>query len=211
MAIVHMSAEPIRISLTDFVDFSIKVGPPKLTKVNELRRRGNYSPATDFWKPLRDALVDLHESGRMDRRQLDAFLKTVSDGKKVSRYTDACAGYKSFLGRKRIDWFASPQAIWVPNRLKVRVKPELGLTIDGHPHIVKLYFKNDKLSKQRVELVTYLMRDRLKKSAPAGARFCVLDIAHAKLHHASENGGNLFPLLMGEAAAFVAMWESLDA
>ena len=42
------------ISLTDFVDFVIKAGSPKLTKVRELVNRGGYSPAFDFWKTLRE-------------------------------------------------------------------------------------------------------------------------------------------------------------
>ena len=49
------------ISLTDFVDFVIKAGSPKLTKVRELFNRGEYSPAFDYWKQLRDHIADTHQ------------------------------------------------------------------------------------------------------------------------------------------------------
>ncbi len=52
------------ISLTDFVDFVIKAGPPKLTKVREIKTRVEYSPKLDFWKILRDGIRDFHRTGQ---------------------------------------------------------------------------------------------------------------------------------------------------
>ena len=36
------------ISLTDFVDFVIKSGSPKLTKVKSAKTRPDYDPKTDY-------------------------------------------------------------------------------------------------------------------------------------------------------------------
>jgi len=50
------------ISLTTFVDFVIKSGTPRITyvrKTKQLYGQG-YSPARDFWKPLRDRIVEMH-------------------------------------------------------------------------------------------------------------------------------------------------------
>jgi hypothetical protein len=44
----------IRVSLTDFVDIVSKSGTPKATKVAQVKKRGRYEPAVDFYKPLRE-------------------------------------------------------------------------------------------------------------------------------------------------------------
>ena len=205
-----MRDDNIVVSLTDFIDFAIRVGPPKQTKVAQVKNRGAYSPATDYWKGLRDELRERHESGRIDRQSLQAFARRNADPKKINRYTAAVDGYLKFLGRKDVRWFAPPKGIWKPSRLGVNINPELGLNIGGSEFIIKLYFKGEKLTKQRIDLVTYLLRNRLQ-AARDEACFAVLDVANGKLHTHQENGVDLMPLLMGEAASFVAIWESLGA
>ena len=69
-----------RVSLTYFVDFVLKVGTPKLSGVKEFKEH-RYDHLTDFYKPLREAIVDMHEKGKPDR-SLDDFLATLSDERK---------------------------------------------------------------------------------------------------------------------------------
>jgi hypothetical protein len=52
-----------RVSLTYFVDFVLKVGTPKLSGVKEFKEH-RYDHLTDFYKPLREAIVDMHEKGK---------------------------------------------------------------------------------------------------------------------------------------------------
>jgi hypothetical protein len=70
------------ISLTDFVDFVVRSGPAKVTKVREIRERGPYAPALDFWKPLREGIVSFHAAGSTDKRELDRILRGITDPKK---------------------------------------------------------------------------------------------------------------------------------
>lgn len=51
------------ISLTDFVDFVIKMGTPKLTKVKAVKNREEYEPAKDYWRQLRKGLQSFHKKG----------------------------------------------------------------------------------------------------------------------------------------------------
>lgn len=53
----------IEISLTDFVDFVCKSGTAKLTKVRQIKERDDYSPKTDFYKALREGVIENHETG----------------------------------------------------------------------------------------------------------------------------------------------------
>ena len=66
-----------RVSLSYFVDFVLKVGTPKLAGVKEFKEH-RYDHLTDFYKPLREAIVEMHEKGRPDR-SLDEFLGTLSE------------------------------------------------------------------------------------------------------------------------------------
>lgn len=208
-AALRLADDRIDLSLTDFIDFAIKAGTPKLSKVREIRGRGPYHPATDYWKPLRDLVRDLHEAGTFDKHALSAFGSEYKDPKKVTRYRPACEGYIRFLGRRQMKWFAPPHAVWTPSRLRVRVNPELGLVIASTPFAIKLYFKSDKLSKQRIDLLTFLMRSQLSASHE-GCHFAVLEVSTGKLFEANDTGLNLMPLLLGEAASFVSIWDSLD-
>lgn len=207
-SLVEPIDDKIDLSLTDFIDFAIKSGTPKLSKVREIKGRGPYHPATDYWKPLREYLRDLHEAGTFDKQALKRFAESYNDPKKVTRYRPACAGYLKFLGRRESRWFKPPHGTWSPNRLRIRINPELGLVIASTPHVIKLYFKSERLSKQRVDLLTFLMSRQLGASLPE-CGFAVLEVNSGKLFNSREGGIDLMPLLLGEAASFEAIWDSL--
>jgi hypothetical protein len=203
----HMT-DGISVSLTDFVDFAISSGTPKLTKVREVMRRPEYQPAFDYWKLLRDRIVQLHSNGTFDVAKLESFAKTVGDIKKRGRYQKCVRGYKKFVGKKTTRWFDPPHAKWRPGELTVRVNPELGLSIGGQRYVVKLYFKAEPLSKRRVEIINLLLWETLH-SHSTSARFAVLDTDRGKLFDLVEPDRGLLPLLLGEAANFCTIWRGL--
>ena len=47
-----------QISLTDFVDIVSTSGTPKATKVKQVKYRPAYNPAIDFYKRIRDDIVE---------------------------------------------------------------------------------------------------------------------------------------------------------
>ncbi len=194
-----------KLSLTTFVDFVLKAGTPKLTVVRNFKNRDKYDPATDFYKPLRDEIVRMHVAGE-SKKALDVFLGSAHP-KKHDQYAEVIAGYQKFLGKKAVTWFAPPSEVWTAAGVTVSVNPELGLEIGGVPYVIKLYFKGEKLAKNRMEIINHLMAstlDDLKKPKTFG----VLDMRNAKLHSAAADPG-LVPLLKGEAAAFAAMLASV--
>lgn len=74
----------INISLTDFIDYVSKVGTSKFTLVNHIYSREEYQPAFDFWKPLREGIIDLHQNNK-DKSELDKILNDLTDKKKINR------------------------------------------------------------------------------------------------------------------------------
>ena len=197
------------VSLTEFVDFVIKSGTPRLTQVRMIRKRHEegYEPSRDFYRKLRDGIVELHQEGR-PKSALDALTKGIRDRNKQNTYPTLVKAYKKFLGRKEIAWYEPCKTHWKYGGLRVRVNPELGLTINGDDHLIKLYFKDQKLTKDRVAVISHMMNEALGDSAE-GQDVALLDVRSSRLHVFDAPDPALKPLLEGEALAFCRMYEAL--
>ncbi|MCY9530535.1 hypothetical protein M5X04_14530 [Paenibacillus alvei] len=198
----------VQISLTDFVDFVIKTGPPRLTKVKEVKNRDEYHPAFDFWKPLRDGLEVFHKQEK-DFDYLYNIALKQKDSRKRTKYPLAINTYKKFIGRKQVKWFDPPKSKWLNDGLIVNINPELGLYINNVPHVIKLFFKDDKLDKRKTEVVFCLMQDELSSDAPPGAVMSILDIREGRLITPTKPPDDIFVLLKAEANTFIQIWNAL--
>lgn len=129
------------LSLTDVVDLFMLQGQPKVTKVRNLKNRQAYSPATDFYGPLRKQIVAIHQAGQ-PRSSLSKIVASITDPKKLGHYSQAVQGYTKWWGSKSLVWFQPPRATHVAHGFDVRVNPELGLSVGSSSFVVKLYFKD---------------------------------------------------------------------
>ena len=193
------------VSLTTFVDFVSKAGTPKLTVVKNDKHKGPYVPAQDFYKPLREIIIAMHQRGQ-STSVLDALLSSTQDAKKRTAYPAIVRAYKRWLGRKTVAWFKPVSRIWSHGGLDVAVNPELGLVINGTPHLIKLYFKSEPLTKNRTDIVTHLMGITCANGAPAGCRMSVLDVRQANLIVPTVPIPGLTIQLQGEAAYWMTVW-----
>jgi hypothetical protein len=130
------------LSLTDLVDIAATSGTPKMTKVRQIKRRPPYSPAMDFYRLFRERLIEIHRLG-LNRRDLFSILSSSLDQKKHSNYQGLIDGYRRWWGRKNLSWFDPPSSAWSAYGVSVRVNPELGLTINGTPYLIKMYLKSE--------------------------------------------------------------------
>ena len=193
------------ISLTDFVDFVIKAGSPKLTKVREIATRAPYSPAFDFWKALRQHIADFHRG----KVRIDTEIEALH-AKKRRPYDSALLGYKKFLRKvAEPSFFEPPSERWVSSGLIVRVNPELGLCIDGKRHVIKLYFKDDEPTKHRLHAVLELMKISLKNGRFADVSVAVIDVANGRIITSSKEDVGFALLLEAEALAFMTIWNAI--
>lgn len=198
----------MRLSLTDFVDVVSKSGTPKLTKVRRLVvRPAEYDPRRDFYRPLRRAIIEAHRDGH-GRSHLKGLAERQSDKKKRTNYPAAVTAYRNWWGRKSWDWFEPARGIWQYDSLSVAVNPELGLERNGERRLIKLYFKSEKLSKLRVDVILHLMEETLREDHP-DAIMCVHDIRHEKLFEPTVEKDDLGALLEAEAAFVQTAWKRL--
>jgi hypothetical protein len=202
-------ASPIVISLTDFVDFVSKSGSPKLTHVEQVKWRLPYDPMTDFWRRLRETIVDWHRRNKTAKADLDIAIQGLTHQPKIKAYPAALAGYKKFLGAKQFQPLPEVRSTWTYGGLNISVNPELSVEINGAPHVIKLYFKSDPLSKKQADLILLMMADALAGKVVAGTTYGLLDVQRGKLYTVKLADTRLKPLLQGEAASFETIWNQI--
>jgi hypothetical protein len=195
-----------KISLSHFVDFVFKAGTPKLTGVRELKERKD-DLSTDFYRQVREAIVDMHRSGK-PTSVLDGFLAAQHDERRRRIYPAILDGYRRFLASGKMTWFEPPVATYRLGEIEIDMNPELGLVIDGAPHVIKMYCRGEPLSSKRASVVLNLLLCGLAERAP-GSAFAVLDVRSAKLHSFKVPNPRLGLLLRAEAASFATIYTGL--
>lgn len=195
--------------MTTFVDFVLANGTQRLTVVRKAKTEygREYSPARDFHKALREAIIDVHQHGRQ-LAALDGLVNTLRDQRKIDSYQACISSYKSWCGRKKMDWLDGYTAQWTYGDLTVRVNPELSLQVNNVPHAIKLYFKSDKPSKGRFETMFHLL-DISMPNAHQGRTPSILDVRRGNLFCPNKRIPGIQTLLEGEAAAFQTMWSQV--
>ncbi|MCH8535917.1 MAG: hypothetical protein LAT51_12660 [Flavobacteriaceae bacterium] len=203
-----MKKEMKTISLTDFIDFVSKTGSTKQTQVSKVKNRDSYHPAKDYYKYIREGIVETHQNDG-GKKQLKELIQNATDPRKIDNYKTTIDGYLKFLGRKEVTWIEPPFNHWITGDLDIKINPEIGLEINGKPTYLKLYFKADKLSKIKASQIMNLLESKLRKEVADDAVFGVLDIQRGKAFVNEEKDTTLLPLLVGEAMSFQAIWDLL--
>lgn len=190
------------ISLTDFVDIVSSAGTPKANKVREVRERDEYHPMRDYYKGVREHIIDVHRNN-LPRKSIKSGAFNVAKKKQVN-YSTIAAAYHSWWGAKDIQWFTPPFTNFESQGVAIRVNPELGLYINGAPDLVKLYFKKDKITKNRIDIITHLLAHCFEGNDEHSSAMSVLDIRRKKLFTGSLSP-ELHPIVLAELAYISAL------
>lgn len=202
----------IGISLTQFIDFTLKgSGTAKANHVHKVKYDSEYSPATDYWKQLRDAIKKTHQEN-LPLENLYNLLEVVNERKKAN-YRKSINQYVNFARNKEIKYFETGSSFWSFNdELMVRSSPEIGLEIDDVPYLLKVYYKgkNNKVDTHKVKSTLTLM-DCSKRDfiPPDGAITALLNLNNRKFYESNGANKPLLLALEGEATQFVYLWNNL--
>lgn len=199
--------------MTSFLDFTLMPDSQKIRKVKEIKYN-EYSPGKDYWKKLRDKIVNIHAMNN-DFSQLDNLLHDIPVNR-INNYKEAIKGYRRFLKRyKDFKWFDVQSKLWVYDNLAISVNPELGLFIDGEPYLIKLYFKETttpaeiNLTKSRSANIAFLMFDCLRDDCPEGTKMAVLNVKKGNLIVPDFNVNDQKISIQGSSVHFLAIWEQV--
>ena len=197
------------ISLNQFYPFVMADSLAKRAELRSIRRtRGIYTPAVDYWRLLRLQVVAHHQF--RPGPGLDALSTAVelAHPDRRQHYGAAVAGYRRFLGRKRIEWLGTPRrGVWLADELRVRVNPELHVTINGEPHVVKLFLKADPkwaLTQRTANPLAHL----LHHCHGHLGRPLVVDVLRGRAFGLTRQHVDYDALLRAQAAALVSLWAS---
>lgn len=199
--------------MTNFTDFALAGGIPKVTLLSEFKRH-QHDKVTDFYRPIRETIVDVH------RRRLDGasafgeLMDRMTDLRTVKIFPAIIEGHTQFVDANRpLTWFKPASAMFPAGPgVAIAINPEVGLTINGLPHHVKLYLRSETLTQKRVDLTVALMSNLATKK---NEKLAVLDVRNAALHYLSPKGASaggwrrLTALVAIEAAGYAAGWRML--
>lgn len=190
------------LQLGRFVDYVLSTGPDRISQIRDIG-----APAERFdpiYKPVRDAIVDVHEKG-LDSSVLDDLVTSAIGSRERRIFPKVVAGYKGFLrGQKRPPvWYEPPARDYPFGPLSVRVAPELGLLLDGRPHAIKLYMRRPPIEPARAEILTTLMSMAFGPTWP-GTIFAVLDVRRRQVHTRVGTSHRLVDMLRAEAVGLDA-------
>ena len=184
---------PHTISLTDFIEIVHKTGTARATMARSLLERDDYQPYQDYYKQLRERIVETHHNNN-SKSYLKNILTSTPDFKQ-DNYKTITDKYCSWWGYKDLAWFNPPKGKYTYGKITVSINPELGLTFNNTNHVIKLYFKATKLSKQKADLALGLMEMSLNQS---NVKLCILDIQSKKLFIPTINIPSLKQAVDGE-------------
>jgi hypothetical protein len=197
------------VALTTFMDFVVASGTRRITCVRKAKKQygQKYDPRTDFYKPLREGIVEIHKTGG-DMSRLANVLAKVTDPKKLTSYPKCLSGYSECLADKSTVYVPFKPRIWHSSGLDVRVSPEVMLEIDGERFAIKLYFKAEPIPQSAIAPMLRMIELSVPKSAEA--KPAVIDLQRAKMHTRDKLDPNLDALLLAEAASFAVLWDALE-
>ncbi len=174
------------------------------------RELGRYSNALDYWALLRTQIVAHHRfRAGPDGGALDAAVE-LAPVERRWHYARAVAEYRALLGGRSVAWLGSPKpALWLAEGLQVRVNPELHLSVDGAPLVIKLFLRwpeSQAVTPDGAAALVHLL-DTTHGHLGLPVLF---DVLRGRAFGPPRTARRADPRLRAEARALVGLWTRLD-
>lgn len=178
----------IDITLTDFLNIVQSTGMTKLSKIRMIKTR-EYSPASDYYKPLREAIIEVLSSGD----DATAIMPSVYSAHQTRQhnYREIADNFIRWASTKKAwKWVEPPRAYYGNDTIGVKVNPELAaFDKSDNLHIIKLHFNNIQLSKGKLDVAGCLFSESLAPTCPANTNFYFLDLHQGRLFSVKNTPG----------------------
>ncbi|MDY7215139.1 hypothetical protein [Bacillus subtilis] len=201
----------IKISLTQFLDFTMKGNSSSKTKQVRRIKYDEYSPGSDYWRQLRNEIRKIHEND-LPIELLYNLIDRVIENRK-DNYRKSISQYINFTRNNHVEWFSIGDSSWTfEDKLLVRSQPELGLFVNGEPLLLKIYYKgkNNKIDKRKVQTTLHLMElSNRNFEPPNGAKPAILNLHNNKLYWLENVDRDLELSLNSEAMQFYYLYNSI--
>jgi hypothetical protein len=197
------------LRLPVFARFARSTLRSKRTVVRNASVESVYGVEKDFYKRVRDAIKKLHRNGG-DLRELSEVPDRVSEARQG--HSRAVAnGFIAWAQAHDPEYFVPPKGTWRHRDVKVTVNPELGVVINGRPHILKLNYTAMPTHAEEAPVMAHLMHRTLGRRAPKGCRMGVLDVRTGRMVTTGRPKVAMDSVVEGCAAEVSALWDEAQA
>lgn len=193
------------IFMKEFSSIATTSGTQKISKIKKEKNKGPYHPAQDFYKIIRESIIDALKKDL----GIEHILKTADEydnEKRKPAYKLIAKNYKKWMGKKEVSWINPPRGKYEFSSSTIILNPELGFNYDDDvTRVIKLYFAEEKVSQNRANYMIYLMNEVLPKKHS----YHVLDIRRKRLFNATNNHDTMFISINSEITGIESAWELL--
>jgi hypothetical protein len=172
----------------------------KARVISKQKNRDDYSPEKDFYKILRDHIQTMHKNER-DVEYLENAPRATTHTARKEHYNIMISQYKKWIKKKKIEYFQPPRDAYTTSNTHIIANPELGLEINGVPHVVKLFLHKDKLTQVRANFMLAIMDCLWPEKNNV-----ILDVRNKKEFKFSGNAANYIQAINAEVASIESIW-----
>lgn len=197
------------VMYTDFAEYIIKKDKYKKNFVRGIKKRGPYSPKTDYYLQLR--VTTKQTCKKLDNlNKLDEMVSKLTNSNKKNSYPALIAKIKEFLASKKYTWVEPSKEIIQYGNLAIRINPELGLRIGNTTYFIKLYLKKPKITMEKINILKKIMQEAYSK-LDENIHVAVFDARSGNLYSIPIDQTMELPYnLNKEASNWCKDWEELD-
>lgn len=196
-----------KISMTSFLGILSASGPGKAKKVMEAKYPKPYSPASDYYKGIREAIVNVVYNGH-GNETLDESVNRAYRNRTL-HYKEVAQGFKKWWKKNDVESFTPPRGTFGSSNIQVNVNPEFSVVVGGVPHVLKLFFNKDRVTQNQLVISNYLMQSCFSQNYSPETKFSILDVRRSRIVESRVDTSKLGALVTGEMMCVESIWNSV--
>lgn len=180
-----------------FANFVTEKPNKRKKYVNKIISKEPYAFEKDYYSVLRIKLISTIKKNK-SLIELNQMLKKINP-KKHNHYEVLIDQIQNFMQGVKYIWVEPPKNIIEYSGLQLKVNPEIGININGETLFIKMYFKQDQIENEKVNVMLKIMQDSIKEDYQ-NAKVAILDVRRCELHKKDINEEIIIPYNLDQEA-----------
>lgn len=180
-----------------FANFVTEKPNKRKRYVNKIINKEPYAFEKDYYSVLRIKLISAIKKNK-SLIELNQMLKKINP-KKHNHYEVLIDQIQNFMQGVKYIWVEPPKNIIEYSGLQLKVNPEIGINIKGETLFIKMYFKQDQIENEKVNVMLKIMQDSIKEDYQ-NAKVAILDVRRCELHKKDINEEFIIPYNLDQEA-----------
>ena len=198
----------MKLLLTQFITYKLKASTSsKITYLRNVKNNGSYSPYTDYWRQLRQAIA-LVANNIENMEYLYTVVENADERYKDNYYRDV-SRFINYVKKNNVKFISVSKAKWTYKDLIVTASPEVGMKIGDEEYSVKIYYKVKKETEKWLAKNIAPTLNLMRSANPMEKKtFAILNLQNGRLY--SEDKFSRDPLeLEVDADTLLDIWQKI--